>query len=291
MTSSTAMEKEALWSTLKQVLSPVGKAAFGASKNALTHGVSGKHGLTAAQIAEGYKHTAKRDGVDSLLTALPQMAAEKVLGEDKVRDFVHKHVSDPFLRGDTAAGNILSKTPVIGGLFKAKEKILTDPAKGAWHEVERNSALAPLTKVRNLAEPIVMVYAADKGANKLKDWAQKRKDAKEHAKMNQQNLMQKAASTMLRLDDENKGHTKRAQALRLLYKQAEMGIAQVPQTFGELEEKLAHLINEDLVVLEKAMDLAGGNIKLGELSSTEIKARNPSDMFRAAILGDSEDYY
>jgi hypothetical protein len=195
------------------------------------------------------------------------------------------------LHADTAAGNILSKTPVVGGAFKAKEKILTDPSKGVWHEVERNSALAPLTKVRNLAEPIVMVYAADKGAHKLKDWAQKRKDAKEQAKMNQQNLMQKAASTMLRLDDENKGHTKRAQALRLLYKQAEMGIAQVPQTFGELEEKLAHLINEDLVVLEKAMDLAGGNIKLGELSSTEIKARNPSDMFRAAILGDSEDYY
>ena len=109
--------------------------------------------------------------------------------------------------------------------------------------------------------------------------------------MNQQNLMQKAASTMLRLDDENKGHTKRAQAIRLLYKQAEMGLSQAPQTFGELEEKLAYLINEDLVVLEKAMDLAGGNIKLGELSSTEIKARNPSDMFRAAILGDSEDYY
>ena len=259
--------------------------------NALLRGVQAHKSLSPKAIEKAYKTTAMESGVDSLLTALPQMAAEKLLGKEKVRSAIYDKITRPALHADTAAGNIVAKIPVLGGLFKNKEKILVDVKKGIHHDVTRNSLLAPAVKVRNLAEPIALMYVADKASTGLKAMSEERKRRKELEKMNKAHIIKKAANTMLRLNDENEGHTKRANALRLLYKQAELGIAQVPQTFGELEEKLASLINEDLVVLEKAMDLAGGSIKLGELGSSDIKARTPSDMFRAAILGESEDYY
>lgn len=103
-------------------------------------------------------------------------------------------------------------------------------------------------------------------------------------------LREKVASTMLRLDGENKEHTKRAQALRVLFKQAELGLAQVPQTYSELQVKLAELCTQDLVVFEKALELTGGSMKLGELHTTSDSSEplSASEKFQAAVLGDSE---
>jgi len=101
-----------------------------------------------------------------------------------------------------------------------------------------------------------------------------------------QALREKVASTMLRLDEEVRGHTKRAHALRLLYKQAEMGVADLPETYAALEAKLASMVREDLLVLEKALELTGGNVKIGTLADTlEPADFNASEQFQAAILG------
>lgn len=99
-------------------------------------------------------------------------------------------------------------------------------------------------------------------------------------------LREKIASEMLRLDSEVRGHRKRAHALKLLYKQAELGVTQLPQTFSDLEEKLAALVREDLTVLERALELTGGTAKLGELCETEAQALNASEKFQAVVLGD-----
>lgn len=105
--------------------------------------------------------------------------------------------------------------------------------------------------------------------------------------MDTKDMLKQAAQKMRQLDGANKMHEKRAHALRLLYKQAEMGCGEIPRSYGELQEKLAALVNQDLNVLEKALELTGGNIKLGELAqTTEPSAYNPSEMFQAAILGD-----
>lgn len=101
----------------------------------------------------------------------------------------------------------------------------------------------------------------------------------------QKELLKKAADKMLQLNDELKGHEKRAHALRLIYKQAELGYGEVPRSYSELSEKIASLINQDLQVLEKALELTGGNVKLGELSgTTEPMQYNASEQFQAAIL-------
>lgn len=231
----------------------------------------------------GYKREGAQ-GTDSLLMFLPSMAAEKAFGKGKVREAFWKYVHSPALKADTSAGHAIGKVPGLKGLFSIKEKIpWGSPGKNLYKEVERPSAMAPLVKVRNIAAPILVGTGIERGISKLREH---NKD-KGNEPMDR-DLREKVASTMLRLNHENKEHTKRAQALRFIYKKAEVGLEQVPQTFEELEQKIASLMTQDLVVLEKALELAGGQLKLGELDSTRdsTSAFSATEKFQAAILGD-----
>lgn len=81
-----------------------------------------------------------------------------------------------------------------------------------------------------------------------------------------------AAEHMLQLDKELEGHKKQAHALKLIYRQCELGFGEIPATYDELQTKVASLINQgDLEVLEKALELTGGSIKLGELEESRTK--------------------
>jgi hypothetical protein len=105
--------------------------------------------------------------------------------------------------------------------------------------------------------------------------------------MADRDLREKVASTMLRLNTEVKEHTKRAHATKLLYKQAELGVAPLPQTYEEFQEKLASLLTQDLSVLEKALEFTSGEMKLGELARSDFSApRNAQEQFQAAVLGE-----
>lgn len=235
------------------------------------------------KVWHGYKREGTQ-GSDSLLMFLPSLAAEKALGKGKVREAFWKYVHSPALKADTAAGHAIGKVPGLKGLFTTKEKIpWGKPGKNLYKEVERSSALAPLVKVRNIAAPILVGTGIERGLSKLREHNKN----KGNEPMDR-DLREKVASTMLRLDHENKEHTKRAHALRFIYKKAEVGLEQVPQTFEELEQKIASLMTQDLVVLEKALELAGGQLKLGELDSTRdsTSAFSATEKFQAAILGD-----
>jgi hypothetical protein len=90
---------------------------------------------------------------------------------------------------------------------------------------------------------------------------------------------------MLQLHSENKEHVKRAHALRLIFKQAELGFGDVPRSYRELQEKVASLLTQDLVIVEKALELTGGNMKLGELDRTDLSASpDATEQFQAAIM-------
>ena len=102
-----------------------------------------------------------------------------------------------------------------------------------------------------------------------------------------QQLREKVAHTMLHLHKQNKEHEKRAQATKLLYKQAELGFIELPRSFDEFQVKLASLMKEDLAVVEKAMEYTGGVMKLGELDSTDTsRSQNATEAFQAAIIGE-----
>jgi len=230
---------------------------------------------------DGYKQNGS-GGTDSLVATIPAWIAEKALGKDKVKDFFWKNVHKPALRADTAVGHTLGKIPGAKGLFTTTEKIPW--GKRDFREIDRSSALAPLSKIRDIGAPIIVGVGLEKGVKKLT--GSKDKEQQEKAAMQDQGMREKVASTMLRLHEENIGHTKRAQATRLLFKKAELGLEHIPHTYQELEEKIASLENQDLVVLEKALELAGGHFKLGELDSGRLSAINATEKFQAAVLGD-----
>ena len=223
----------------------------------------------------GYKQQGS-GGTDSLVMFLPEIVAEKAFGKERVRDAVWKGMHAPALRADTAVGHVLGKIPGTKKLFTATEKVPW--GKNLYKDIERSSALAPLNKIRDIGAPIIVGVGLEKGVRKITGLGNN---------MHDQEMREKVASTMLRLHEENKEHTKRAHAMRLLYKKAELGLEHVPQNYQELEEKLAAMETQDLVVLEKALELAGGHLKLGEVdSSSRITGVGATEQFQAAVLGD-----
>jgi hypothetical protein len=231
----------------------------------------------------GYKHQGSQ-GTESLLASVPSWISEKVVGKEKTRDFFWKHVHKPALQADTAAGHALGKIPGAKGLFTTTDKVPWGP--GMHKDIHRSSALAPLSKIRDIGAPIIVGVGLEKGLKKITGADKKTRE--EHTSMQDQGMREKVASTMLKLHEENKGHTKRAQALKLFYKKAELGMEQIPQTYHELEIKIASLETQDLVVLEKALELAGGHFKLGEIdySTSHRSVNNATEKFQADVLGD-----
>ena len=246
-----------------------------------------------------YKRQAGKTGPESFVSWLPTMAAEKMLGKKKVRDAMWKAIGKPALLADTAAGNVLKKIPGGKNLFTATEKVPWDNKEKFYRTIRRSSALAPLVKARNVAAPIIVGVAFEKGIGKTVDYARSKSNTSGQPmtkaalaeKLEDKDLREKAASAMLHLHGENKKHEKRAHALRLLYKQAEMGMIEIPSNYSELEEKLGALVNEDLVVFEKALEMSGGQMKLGELGHRpDPQRRNAEENFQASILNDFEDF-
>lgn len=222
-------------------------------------------------------------GIDSLIAYPFQLIAGKIFGKKKVHDTAWKYVNGPALRADTAAGGVLAKIPGIGkSLFHVKEKVHV--GNGMYQEVTRPSALGPLNKSMAFAQPLILAH----GVNQAMEGVKKMRSGTNDSQKKDSHLREKVASVMLHLQDVNREHEKRAHALKVLYKQAELGYVRMPQNYEEIEEKLASLVKEDLVVLEKALELAGGSEKLGELGSLDHKSsgRSPVEQFQAAILGE-----
>lgn len=100
-------------------------------------------------------------------------------------------------------------------------------------------------------------------------------------------LRKLAAIKMLQLDQENKGHIKAAQATKLYFKQVEYGMIEPAQTYEEFTQKVASLANQDLEVLEKAIELNQGNIKIGELDRDQATSNLSAEgQFMAGLLGE-----
>jgi hypothetical protein len=246
------------------------------------------------QVMRGYERAAAEAGPESFLADTVSLFLPKKVKESIKRN-TWKYVSKPTMLADVHAGEAMRKIPGMRGLFTLKEKVPL--GEGLHKEVERASALAPLVKIRNIAVPIVAGIGIEKG---IKDISEKIKARRtnpsgDYGMMNTDfqkasqaiydvSLREKIASTMLQLHEQNKGHEKRAQAVKLLYKQAELGLTAIPTTYGEFEQKIASLVGQDLAVLEKALELTAGDVKLGELSGSEPDKRDAVATFQADVL-------
>lgn len=257
--------------------------------------VTGLKTSNTAKAFEGYKRIHQDGGLDSLVAYLPMKAAEKVFGKEKTRDALWHFAGKPSLVADTAAGNLMHKLPGAKGLFTVTDKVPIGKKPGFYMDVDRASITAPLVKARNFAAPIVMGVTLDKGITKAVDFAKQQRSESDNTKTasDTKALFEKAASVMYALHESNKVHEKRAHALHVLYKQAEMGLTTIPSSYTELQEKLGELVNEDLLVYEKALKLAAGHVKLGELSNESLAplAKTADQKFAEAVIGQDNTFF
>lgn len=301
---------------LKKMIRGTGKA-----KSKLYHQPWDKLG---PDVKKGYERMARESGTDSLVMSAPQWVLPKKMSK-KFENWTAKHVSIPITKTDTALGNIAGKVTGSKNLFKIKEKVPVGPSfvgrrmrdagkKNMWQktnplkplgkakdqmykEVNRPSITAPVTKTMGVVVPFAGAYTIDK---KLGDFMDKQKQQQKTAC--ETNLVKlektaavKLAKELIRLQGEasklaqaNTSHGKRAKAEKLVYKQASMGLTEYPKSYQELQEKVASLENQDLEVLEKALELRVGDVSIGQLSSSESTnvPTTPESQFAAQLMDD-----
>lgn len=259
-----------------------------------------------AKVQRGYQRAAQ--GMpESFVAEIPIMAAEKatkaVTGKKpKIREGVYKYISKPAQDVDTAIGRQLERIPIVGRAFSVEEKIPWGPSSQHIEKtVERSSALGPLTKVKRFAVPLVVAGGMERGVRSALDSrAGADKTASFGDTMNEDEIRkvaqaehidrqvrEKVASTMLRLHRQNKEHEKQAQALKLIYKQAELGLEAIPQSFEELQDKIASIMGQDMATLEKALELTAGGHSFGVLASGEpVSSPNAQATFQRDVLSE-----
>ena len=177
-------------------------------------------GINPKKAWDAYRRSAMEAADESILAWPFRKAIELGLkgtkhskSLDKVRGVVFDNVSSKALIADMSAGHHLQKIPVIGKpLFTLKEDVPW--SEGMKKTITRASALAPLVKVRDLATPILVGVGLERGISAL--------NKNRGPDMQNKQLREKAASVMLQLHESNKGHEKRAHALKLLFKQVEL---------------------------------------------------------------------
>jgi hypothetical protein len=245
-------------------------------------------GLDTASKSEAHRLLRKGLGSSShsLVGDVVKWPIQKAFGKKKTQKALWQYLHRPVMYGDIAAGNLARKMPGGKKMFTAREWVKSGPKTKKL--VERASVAAPLGKLRPIAEPVIMGVGLDQIAKKLQPEQKKAMDKQAFIDKiaKDQELRKKAAQTMLKLADENKGHRKRAHATRLFYRQVELGQEEIPRSYSVFQEKIATLMkNEDLRVLEKALEMVGGNEKIGEIGRTfQAGSLSASEAFQSAIL-------
>jgi len=297
---------------LKGIFSGFRSAASSAGQKVKGLSAGGFHGVSEKGGWEGLERIAKNTSSDSLVMTPITYVAEKALGKERVQNALWKGLSKPLQKADITAGRVLEHLPYGDKIFRQEIKIPV--GEGMYKKIEHSSALAPLVKAKKVVTPFIVAAGAEKGLRSLKEMRenvsasqQQRKQStpslmgktamdKEalKRKLNDENLREKVASAMVHLFNENKGHKKRAQAVQMLYKQAELGHGDVPRSYSEFDEKVASLMSQDLQVLDKALELIGGNEKLGAIDDSSIDlsgSQTPSEKFQSDILSEEEQLF
>lgn len=246
-------------------------------------------GIKGPGKAKKYRQMQESVGTstESLLGDIVKWPVEKLVGKERVQKALWKGYKKPSLHADIALGRGLQKIPGAKNLFTQKEWVRAGPGKKEL--VERASALAPIGKLRKLTEPVIMGLGTEQAIKAFKP--EQKKTAMDKKVFldkiaRDKKLREKAASLMLSLADENRGHRKRAHATRLFYRQVELGQEELPRSYSAFQQKVASLMkNEDLKVLEKALEIVGRNDNIGEISNAfQPGSLNASESFQAAIL-------
>ena len=241
-------------------------------------------------VKRGYHRKAMESGADSVF-----LAPFNMFGSTKMKKRMAKHLSVPSTKLDTALGAAIGKVTPLKKMFTIKEQVPVSigPNK-LYQEVNRPSALAPATKVMDVAIPFAGAMAIDDALRKASERKKKRNMATVTL---EKTAAIKLAEDMIRLNHEvvklaqaNSDLEKTSRAQKLIYKQASLGMIEMPTTYEELLEKAAALATEDLDVVEKALSYRLGDVGMGKLASGSAPSTStPEGNFVASIL-DTDEY-
>jgi cysteinyl-tRNA synthetase len=93
-------------------------------------------------------------------------------------------------------------------------------------------------------------------------------------------MLKKEHSERLRLEKVAADFEKKAKAEKLAFREVELGITEPYKNFDEFQKKVASLLDDDLEVLEKALDRGyGSSRRVGELADAGGKVNNPFEHF------------
>lgn len=240
-------------------------------------------------VRRGYAQQAKETGMDSIM-----MMPINLIGGDKAKNWVAKNIAMPALKADTAVGSaankLTSKVTPFKKVFKINEKV---PVGGKmYRQVERESLTAPVAKASRIIFPFAGAAALDKqvreGFSQDNSKMQKKAESSIFVKMEKTSAV-KLAKEVFRLSEENQKlasdnqeYFQKERATQLLFKQAQMGLIDMPASYEELQEKVASLAKEDLDIVEKAMSLQIGDTgigKIGGLSSQAVPSTPEEEFF------------
>ena len=298
---------------LKGILKGFRGAATSSGQAVKKISAGGFHGISPKKGWAGLEQIAKENSTDSLVMMPITYIAEKALGKDRVQKALWKGFSKPLQQADVGVGRVLEHLPFGKSLFRQTIKIpVGKPGNGMYKEIEHSSAMAPLIKIKNVAAPFIIAAGMEKGLRSLKEMRENTYSSPQQyktkplmqmgkvsmdkealkRKLDDDTLREKVASTMVHLFNENKDHKKRAQAVQMLYKQAELGHGEIPRSYSDFDEKVAALMSQDLQVLDKALELIGGNEKLGAVDTSfdPNGPQTPSEKFQSDILGNEEQF-
>jgi len=245
------------------------------------------------RVQRGLMRDLSRQGVDSISGLLTGLIPHKRTRET-LKKTMTRHIGVPALKADIAAGKALQKVTPFKNMFKIREKV---PLGGKlYEEINRPSGLAPATKVMQFAVPIAGGMAIEDKIDKLMGDNNMKKQANKATVTLEKTAAVKLATELIRLQSEtsklaqaNTSHEKRAKAEKLVYKQASLGLTNFPQSYEELQEKVASLANQDLDVVEKALEFQVGDVHMGQLHNSFMDtpiSTTPEGQFAASLLGD-----
>ena len=205
-------------------------------------------------VSAGRKALLKEEGTNSLFGGAANWLAQKIKGEEPVKDWLYHNVQRPLKNVDEKSGKALAETFHAPNLFRHVDVLPTGckiDGNKALIEHVTHSATAPVGKAARMATPILAIMGADKLMNGEEKTAEKVED---------KNDLLKEASAAL-----TQAH-RRVEAEKIAFALVEKGKSQPFSSYDSFQEKVAELLEKDLSVVKEALSMDGSLADFGKVA-------------------------
>lgn len=231
----------------------------------LARAVAGDSKKTPELVREGRRQAFKDEGAGSLFAWPILAAARKLKGKERVNRALYDKYHRPLKNIDERLGRLLERELGTKKLFRQVDVLPTRRTMGkgkhrALIEHETYSATAPITKAVKIVSPLAATMYA---ANLLDKTGGDRMAAEEQTDTmgeDKDSLLKEAADALDLAE-------RREEAIKLAFAMVERGKVPPFETYDELTEKVASLLEKDLRVVEEAMQMDADMANFGKVAA------------------------